>query len=469
MDQLSKGTVVYSLEDAAKQLSGQQHQQKRPDSPVDILAIVSDRFDLTWAKGKECLRIVDFSRSAFITVKIVDQEPVKIGNIIRFNRVGLEYDRGFPKAASLASVNWERLPRFCHRWNDLDTGPEWMCLGHVSHLDGSVIQKRPIQLIPESMATNEAQLSRLVEWYLHSDEFKDRSPLLSQLPHCRRSIEELISFVGSSGDIVAKVEQVVDPPIKWTSPASSRKRRRGTASTSMGFAILSDTKRPSHSRHLATLLDPQKRFLGNLRNANDSNRAVLIARVVSMKANQLESRPNTLNVEDVVLVLTKESCVTLLSSSDASVNDCDQEDWQNDDGHNNSTTPFSLTGTQATVVAGPQSIQLEAHIVDIEVQDGAAYSNNGLEPMRSRNCAATMTAAKALLESILQQRAALRWELKRNGAGDWDVTKLIKPQQDGTNDDIPKKETNPAIQPFRQPKHVHFGVAILCVDVRASA
>ena len=495
MDQFSKGTVVYSLEDAAKNLSGQQHQQKRTDSPVDILAVVSDRFDVTCAKGKQCLRIVDSSRPAFITVKTVDQEPVKIGDIIRFNRVGLEHDRGFPNT-TMNSVSSEHLPRFCHRWNDPDAGPEWMCLGHVSNVDGSVIQKGSARWIPESMVTDEAQLFRLVDWYLHSDEFHARSPLLSQLPHRRRSIEELISCVGSSGEILAKVEQVVDPPIKMTSPASSRKRRHGTVSASMGFAILSDTKRSSRSRHLATLLDPEKRFLANLRDANDSNRAVLICGVVSMKANQVESRPRTLNVEDVVLVLTKESRVIVLSSSARSVNDNDDdhEDWQSDDDHN-STAAFSLTGTQATLVAGPPSIQLEAHIVEILVDDNVGYSNNsGLKSMRSRNCAPTTTAifemlwhisraststmmwfrlvlsgtqtmgditvranhmilwelcggkhvftssrnndstnvlrskAKALWESMLQQKASLLWDLKQNGAGDLDVTKVILPR-----------------------------------------
>ena len=488
---VNPGTVVYGIEDAARQLS-KQH-EKRSDDPVDILAIVSDRFDVAWAKGKQCFRIVDYSGSAFVTVKNVDNEPVKIGDIVRFNRVRLDRNhRDFPKRTVLDSLTSEHFPHFCHKWNDLDAGPAWMCLGHVSHLDGSVIQKRSAQLIPESMVTDEGQISSLVEWYLHSDEFKARSPLLSQIPHRRRSIEELISCVGSTGDIVAKVEQVVDPPFKSAS-TSLQKRKRRTALSPMGFAILSETKRPSCSKYHATLLDPEKKFFTSLRDANDFDCAVLICGVVSMRANQVESRPSTLNVEDVILVLTKESRLTLLSSSTASVNDNndddDDRDWQ-DRGDTSTlvetTTPLSLTGTQATVVDGPQSIQFEAYIVEILVEEDMSYSNNVLKLAQSQNDAHTMTAifdllwddsparpttmrlrlaltsgaqmnvrasqlilcqlcggknvlalsshnesndllrskAKVLFESLFQQKTPLLWEVNRNGSGDWDVTKV---------------------------------------------
>lgn len=407
MNPSSKGTVVYSLVDAATLLS--RGHERKSDSPIDVLGVVSDHFDVPRVAAKQCLRVVDPSGSAFVTIKMVDRQSIpKVGDMIRFNRVGLKRDlREVVGSATTAVDNTtamtDNLPHFCHHWHDPDAGPDWICLGHVSQVDGSVVLRRPAHWIPESMVPDQAQISRLMAWYLHSDEFKARSPHLSQLPHRRRTIEEMLSCVGSCGEIVARVVQVVEPSSIKKTFTSSRKRPRGTVP--MGFAILSDAKSSSGCRHLATLLDPEKRFIAKLRDANDSGRMVRICNLFSKKANQLEMRPDTVSIEDIVLLLTKDSRLRLLSDEECD----DYEERYGNDEELRTTTPFSLTGTQASSVL-PQLFKVQAHMVAIRKDESNGMSS--LQPMRSRNCGSTMTVDTVfdlLLRHNSRHTGAMMW------------------------------------------------------------
>lgn len=369
---MSTATSTFSLQAARIELM-RRNKTNRTGNPVDILVIVSSFYDVAFVKNKQCLRVVDHTQSAVITISSSHERKIKVGDIIRFNKVGLKRGRlqnPVPTTQSDATAHFYTAP-----WNDPEAGPSWFCLGHISCSDGAVVNVPDEQDFPNSMLSRREDINRLVDWYLASEEFRLRAPILSQIPHRRRTLEELLACVGSTGEIVAQVMQVVEPPLTFAS--RKRKLRIPSAPTTMGYAILSAVDSRSNGKSLATLLDPEKRFLSRLRNANDSHCSVRISHVRSQKANQLslslfqKLQPGTIkNNDDTVLVLTKESCVTLISNNEQVQHQYDLASQRTPQDSSSSSSSSSLkTAENREGAWRPSSLHLDAYIVAVQ-KDG---------------------------------------------------------------------------------------------------
>jgi hypothetical protein len=343
------GTAPHTLKGAVVEL--RLRTRRSFDDPVDILGVVVEQFnsagDPQSTSTTKCLRMADHSLLAVVTLHNIQEDSIRAGDIIRCNRVGLKHHRQ-NSFQTTSDGDSQQEAHFCHLWHDPEAGCEWLRLGHVAERTRSVISRPDETSIPESMKTDPTSLDRLLQWYLSSNWFEERSPVLSYLPHCRRSLDEMLACVGAYGEVVARVKQVVDPPMVL--PVGSKKRRRGSMLPSTGYAILM-----SRNGQIAPLLDPSKKFLPALRRAREAQLPVSLTYVRSRKAKQCSIRCPTASGEDVVLVLTDSSEVNILSP------DCYE------DGSSTARARLTMTFTQ-TQESVRRPLQLDAHIHTVQMR-----------------------------------------------------------------------------------------------------
>ena len=171
-------TAVYSIAEAVEQLVRQRPPSTIPH-PVDVLGIVTGEVVVTTGHHRcTTIEIVDETSSALVTLRHHhDARPLpRLGDLCRFNRVGLPRDR--------RRYSTPCLPHFrYYPWDDVEDGLDWFCLGRVR--DGRlVVSKSAMTMIPNPMRTDAGQIQRLVQWYSHS-------PIATTYAGGARSMEDL--------------------------------------------------------------------------------------------------------------------------------------------------------------------------------------------------------------------------------------------------------------------------------------
>ena len=435
-------TAVYSIAEAVEQLVRQRPPSTIPH-PVDVLGIVTGEVVVTTGHHRcTTIEIVDETSSALVTLRHHhDARPLpRVGDLCRFNRVGLPRDR--------RRYSTPCLPHFrYYPWDDVEDGLDWFCLGRVR--DGRlVVSKSAMTMIPNPMRTDAGQIQRLVQWYSHSPIATTWSPPLSQLPHrpIITSFEELLTCVGSTGDIVARVAQWVDPAVPAKTNQRSQHRPTGYAVLAPHTAVTA-----SSSVLFVTLCLTEPRWVAALRRACDTQCPVRLGHVRSEK-----------NVrQDTVLVLTAASWVTLLpavkhyycdgnyttsqrsflrdwtpSATQTSAAGLDTMHFEaymtaiqsvhgpSDTGEDMVESVFRQYG-QATTTTQQQEA-FEIHLAGVEIGQMTVQAGRRVVWQLMGGCSKTSqdnlltTTAKSFLLALLRYKTRLHWEVQ-GGQDTWEV------------------------------------------------
>ena len=283
-------------------------------------------------------------------IQRLDKEQIRVGDILRFNRVAVRKTRG--------------SPQFQFSSNDPEPGINWFRLGHIDG-HGRLFEKNIGDVaetrIPKSMITSKKRLAELVNWY------KNRSGIGSlstpnTLPTRKRQLEEIQSSAGFLSNINVRVLHVrSESAIAMSKDCSSGKREfqnRTQTQTPTLFATFTDD-----SGAIMTFIDSSGRFLTELRSAKNYNHAMSLLMTNVSTEYQSNLQGLTTSAEKIVLVPTKSTHVRLVAKEERFV----RNNTNNIDSSQPNPTQYRGTRhtTEVTVLSG---------ITDM-VADGVSLKN----------------------------------------------------------------------------------------------
>mmetsp|Transcript_14303 Transcript_14303/g.33206 ORF Transcript_14303/g.33206 Transcript_14303/m.33206 type:complete len:499 (+) Transcript_14303:226-1722(+) len=244
-----------------------------------------------------------FTRPSFVLygsseVARIDQEQIKVGDLLRFNRVALKDFDG--------SLQF----RFC--FHDPEPGVSWFRLGYIdsqgSFNENNVDDHCSASRIPESMRTSKKRIAELVEWYKNN--FHRILPLSSEnLPSRRRHLSEIEFTSGILSNVRVKVVKVRSEYVAVANRNAKlgQKKKRSKMLSSVTFAIFTDESGTS-----MPFIDTSGRFLPKLRSAQNDNDTtfLIITNVYTEYQSNLRGLETSTN--EIVLVPTVASSGVLV-------------------------------------------------------------------------------------------------------------------------------------------------------------
>lgn len=228
----------------------------------------------------------------------VDQEQIKAGDIIRFNRVALK--------------NTSQSMHFRFSSQDPEPGISWFRLGCING-DRSFVENRfdgdSESRTPANMTTCKERIGKLVKWFVTYHQ----APYLSAsntLPTRKRLLSEIESTVGTLSNIKVTVTKVhSEPGVMMNTNCNSGKRKRRLENfPPIAFASVTD-----QSEAIMSFVDVSGRFLEKLRSAKNrkDETALVLTNVSTEYYKNLGGL--TSSSKDIVLVPTWNTCAHLLS------------------------------------------------------------------------------------------------------------------------------------------------------------
>eukprot|EP00536_Pseudo-nitzschia_multiseries_P004205 jgi/Psemu1/318371/estExt_fgenesh1_pm.C_690001 len=232
----------------------------------------------------------------------IDQEQIKVGDVIRFNRVTLKDSDG----------TWQ----FRFSSHDPEPGVRWFRLGHIDS-EGSFNENHfedycsASSRIPESMKTSKKRLTELVEWYNYN--VHRILPLSSSNAFLtrRRQLSEIEFTSGILSNIKVKVTQVRSEYVAVASSNMSRNKKRSKTLTPLVFAVFTD-----ESETIIPFIDTSGRFLTQLRSAHNDNFKTLLVMTNVCTEYQSNLRGLESSTKEIVLVPTGASSGVLVSHNE---------------------------------------------------------------------------------------------------------------------------------------------------------
>jgi hypothetical protein len=292
--------------------------QPKRDAPVDFLAVVVNISAVNQHAGKPTVTvwIVDPSipeeTKALVTywgkkyqAEILEQKKIRIGDVVRFNRVSSREDE-------VSHATAYRF--FYHSSSDPEAGPEFWSLCNVERDTGAMLDYPTDPNIPESMRTDPARVVELVKWFRESKFFDSkRAEGISPLPCQHRSLAQLQSTTGSLSHVMAMVTDVqTSIPILFS---ACRKRKHASTVTPQCLATLTD----DGGKSVMTFLDTERRFQATLEKAVSTKRPLRFSRVVSRAAGRTDAtvmQRLVAGADQVFLVPTRDTVVKLATKEE---------------------------------------------------------------------------------------------------------------------------------------------------------